>query len=83
MASEPNHIRRLVSTREREGLISPPVEMMTDPRINAPVAVSYLPPDERIRVMVARDNARRQAFMDTYRNPQPSWLQRIKRRAGL
>jgi len=56
---------------------------MTDPRINAPVAVSHLPPDERIRVMVARDNARRQAFMDTYRNPQPSWLQRIKRRAGL
>lgn len=56
---------------------------MTDPRINAPVAVSYLPPEERVRVMAARDQARRQRFMDTYRNPKPSFWDRIKRRVEL
>lgn len=55
---------------------------MNDPRMNAPVAVSSLPLDERYRVMVARDNARRQQFMDTYRNPRPTLWQRIKR-AGV
>lgn len=54
---------------------------MTDPRMNAPTAVSNLPLDERYRVMVARDNERRQRFMDTYRNPRPTLFQRILRRA--
>jgi len=53
---------------------------MDDPRLNAPVAVSNLPLDERYRIMSARDAMRRQQYMEIYRNPRPSISERITRR---
>lgn len=43
--------------------------MERDPRMNAPVCISHLPPDERRQAMIDRFKQDHARFMATYRAP--------------
>lgn len=54
---------------------------MKDPRMNAPVCISHLPPDQRRQAMIDRFKQDHARFMATYQQPKKDGLFAKLRRA--